>query len=1133
MRRLRYLVALAPLAAGALALGCSPEDIERLGEAPSALGQPLGGESEPNGNAATATPITKDGVVRAGILPATDDDYFSFPGAVGERVFTATMTSWSPSSTDSLLDLIGPDGVTVIESDNDNGSLSASSSSIAGAALTQAGTHYLRVRPNAASTLRPYDLHVKTRSGTPSAEVEPNDTPVLAQALPSGWVAGTIATGVDVDIYSFMLNAGDTIFASLDLDPERDGTELNGALSIGPFANNFIQVNDAGGAGPDSEALFLTVKTAGAYGVAVSSPAAGTGTYQLSVSVHPAAQGNCTTYSSAAVIAIPTGPGTVTSTINVPGNPRIADIDVAVNLNHANMPDLDVVLQSPKGNRVPLFTDVGSAAFPNLDISLDDEAAFPVNSTGVLNGLAVQPESVYRLDWLDGEDAGGTWTLQLNDDTAANAGTLNSWSVTICEPPPAPVCANGSAPATPFQTDFEANDAGFTHNGTLDEWARGTPAQAPNFIDCNSGTKCFKTDLTGNYEPSSTQSLVSPPINLAGFQAPVQVSWAMKYQMESASFDHASVDVREVGGLNPKRLFEWTGATMTATLVGSPSMTIEEIAGWGVYTANLDAYAGKNVELVFHVDGDITVVYPGMAVDDVKVTACPSQICGNNAVEGTEGCDDGNTVSGDGCDANCTPTACGNAIVTMGETCDDGNTVSGDGCDANCTPTACGNTIVTAGEACDDGNAVEGDGCDSNCTASACGNAIQAPNEACDDGNTMSGDGCDANCTPTACGNTIVTAGEVCDDGNAVEGDGCDSNCTVSACGNAIQAPGEACDDGNTVEGDGCDSNCTPTGCGNGVLTLGEICDDGNGILGDGCDDGLMGNCTVSACGNGVLAGGEGCDDGNLTDNDGCDSNCTVTGCGNGVLTMNEDCDDGNAASGDGCDNNCTATACGNGVQTGTELCDDGNLDEGDGCDTNCTLSACGNGIVAGAEACDDGNTVDGDGCDSNCTATACGNGVTSDGEACDDGNDVEGDGCDSNCTASGCGNAIKDPSEDCDDGNQVDGDGCSAVCMSEGSGGAGGGGGSGGSSTGGAGGSGGSSTGGSNTGGSNTGGSNTGGSNTGGANTGGDGTGADPILASGGCACAVPGEERSSTPWAPALALAGLGLLRLRRRRS
>jgi cysteine-rich repeat protein len=54
--------------------------------------------------------------------------------------------------------------------------------------------------------------------------------------------------------------------------------------------------------------------------------------------------------------------------------------------------------------------------------------------------------------------------------------------------------------------------------------------------------------------------------------------------------------------------------------------------------------------------------------------------CGNGTVEGTEECDDGNNVDGDGCDANCTITRCGNGQRTAGEACDDGTTNGSDGC---------------------------------------------------------------------------------------------------------------------------------------------------------------------------------------------------------------------------------------------------------------------------------------------------------------------------------------------------------------------------------------------------------------------------------------------------------------------
>lgn len=72
-------------------------------------------------------------------------------------------------------------------------------------------------------------------------------------------------------------------------------------------------------------------------------------------------------------------------------------------------------------------------------------------------------------------------------------------------------------------------------------------------------------------------------------------------------------------------------------------------------------------------------------------------------------------------------TRCGDAVVEIPETCDDGNLLSGDGCDANCTPTGCGNGLVSGGEACDDGNRRGGDCCDADCGLEPAG----AP---CDDG---------------------------------------------------------------------------------------------------------------------------------------------------------------------------------------------------------------------------------------------------------------------------------------------------------------------------------------------------------------------------------------------------------------
>jgi cysteine-rich repeat protein len=82
-------------------------------------------------------------------------------------------------------------------------------------------------------------------------------------------------------------------------------------------------------------------------------------------------------------------------------------------------------------------------------------------------------------------------------------------------------------------------------------------------------------------------------------------------------------------------------------------------------------------------------------------TQTSSAVCGDGIVEGDELCDDGNGVSGDGCDDNCFPEPgfsctqglicspiCGDGIVAGGEQCDDGNLVDDDGC-----PNDCGRTF--------------------------------------------------------------------------------------------------------------------------------------------------------------------------------------------------------------------------------------------------------------------------------------------------------------------------------------------------------------------------------------------------------------------------------------------------------
>ncbi len=204
----------------------------------------------------------------------------------------------------------------------------------------------------------------------------------------------------------------------------------------------------------------------------------------------------------------------------------------------------------------------------------------------------------------------------------------------------------------------------------------------------------------------------------------------------------------------------------------------------------------------------------GTTNDDTSVDIVTS-FCGDGIVNGTEECEDGNYVDGDGCNSICMFEVCGNGIVDFGEECD-----GGAGCSSSCqyefiVPDDDGQIVCGVDGVCRDGGG--------RVVVPSCGDGTQniSLGEQCDDGNNVSQDGCSSICKFEYCGDEIITLNgngyynsgylpEECDDGNLVNGDGCDSHCLneAASCGNDILEFGEECDDGNNIDEDGCSSGC-------------------------------------------------------------------------------------------------------------------------------------------------------------------------------------------------------------------------------------------------------------------------------------------------------------------------------------
>lgn len=186
--------------------------------------------------------------------------------------------------------------------------------------------------------------------------------------------------------------------------------------------------------------------------------------------------------------------------------------------------------------------------------------------------------------------------------------------------------------AFPHIQDFESGNGSWFTGGWNSSWEYGTPASL-KIASAASGTKAWKTTLTGAYNDNETSYLYSPCYTISAMTAPT-LSFSMAYDIEDCSAYGVVCD-----GAWMEYSYDGTTWTKLAT-AGSGTNWYDYGPGqvwmksnqthWHVATAALPKQSGS-IRLRMVMKGDDGVNREGVAIDDIHIYDMDHQVFAGTA----------------------------------------------------------------------------------------------------------------------------------------------------------------------------------------------------------------------------------------------------------------------------------------------------------------------------------------------------------------------------------------------------------------------------------------------------------------------------------------------------------------------
>ncbi|HUQ07251.1 MAG TPA: DUF4215 domain-containing protein [Kofleriaceae bacterium] len=406
--------------------------------------------------------------------------------------------------------------------------------------------------------------------------------------------------------------------------------------------------------------------------------------------------------------------------LTMPTSGAIRRVVVAIaSITHPANGQLDLQLRSPGGIVRDLSSDNGAGA--NLVQTVFDDAASSSITSGAspFTGRFRPEQSLSTTAPVDFRNlnGAGSWTLQIADDTAGMAGTLNTFTIAMCVDTTAAYCGD-----TVIGAGEECDDGNASNADACSSTCQLTDGCGDGNIDA--GETCDDDNFVGGDGCSATCNL---ELTCGAGEVPVLVTNSTPGPITDNQMSNSFPVTVPVTGAVRRAIVMVAGITHANTLhldivLASPSAVVRNLSddngGGANYRQTLfDDTASSTIASAaspftgrFRPEASLSTtrttdfnstradgVWDLRITDDTAGTAgsfdqwtlglcvLPGPYCGNGTVDTDEECDDGNTNNGDSCSNACAiADGCGDGNLDAGEQCDDNNATSGDGCSATC-----------------------------------------------------------------------------------------------------------------------------------------------------------------------------------------------------------------------------------------------------------------------------------------------------------------------------------------------------------------------------------------------------------------------------------------------------------------